>query len=251
MKSTTFFTAQLDFVDAGELQVFVHDKMIKLIDTHLERGYFPAEAMAQAFNSLRANDLIWNYVVSNYLLGKDPFPFDLLYWNSDSTAMPAMVHHYYLEEFYIKNAFALGDLALAGESYGIGDIEGPVYHIATVEDIAPAHSVYRGAQMMDSSDVTFVLSGSGHIAGVVNPPTSEKYQYWAATDVSPASLEDWKSANEMVAGSWWPHWDAWLQGFSKKRVAARKPGKKLGVLEDAPGSYVRERFDDPSRKAAS
>lgn len=245
VKSTTFFTAQLDFEDAGELQVFVDDHAVQLVDEHLEEGVFPAEAMAKAFNTLRSNDLIWSYVVSNYLLGKDPFPFDLLYWNSDSTAMPARVHHYYLEEFYINNRFTTGELELAnGESVSIGDIAGPVYHIATVEDhIAPAASVYRGARMMEKSDITFVLSGSGHIAGVVNPPASGKYQYWANTDLSADTLDAWKAGAEMTAGSWWPHWDEWLAGHSKKQVTKREPGKKSGVIEDAPGAYVRVRFD--------
>lgn len=244
VKSVTFFTAQLDFVDAGELQVLIDNETIKEVDTYKDAGVFPAKAMAQAFNSLRSNDLIWSYVVSNYMLGKDPFPFDLLYWNSDSTAMPAGVHHFYLEEFYIKNNFAAGTLCVHDKEYGISDIAGPVYHIATVEDhIAPAASVYRGAQAMTKSDLTFVLSGSGHIAGVVNPPASKKYQYWSNTDLTPETLEDWRDAAKMVEGSWWPHWDKWLAGHSKKKLAARKPGKKLKPLCDAPGTYVRVRFD--------
>ena len=244
VKSTTFFTAQLDFEDAGELQVFVDRERVNSFKEHIDRGYFPAEDMARSFNALRANDLIWSYVVSNYLLGKDPFPFDLLYWNSDSTAMPAQVHAFYLEQFYIENAFANSDLQVDGETYGIADIAGPVYHIATVEDhIAPAASVYRGAQRMDKADLTFVLSASGHIAGVVNPPEAGKYQYWVNKDATPETLEAWKAAAEMVPGSWWPHWDNWLAGFSKKKVAARDPGARLGTLADAPGDYVRVRFD--------
>ena len=244
VKSATFFTAQLDFVDAGELQVFVENQTVKLVDACRDKGVFPAENMAQAFNSLRSNDLIWSYVVSNYMLGKDPFPFDLLYWNSDSTAMPVQVHHYYLEEFYINNRFAAGSLPVGGERYGIGDIAGPVYHIATVEDhIAPASSVYRGARAMTKSDVTFVLSGSGHIAGVVNPPAAGKYQYWVNTDLSPETLEEWRERAEMHQGSWWPHWDGWLAGHSGRKVAARVPGRRLKVLGPAPGTYVKVRFD--------
>jgi len=185
VKSATFFTAQLDFEDAGELQVFVDEHTVELVDSQMDKGYLPAQTMAKAFNLLRSNDLIWSYVVNNYMLGKEPFPFDLLYWNSDSTAMPAQVHHHYLENCYLKNAFVKGEFEVMGAPISINNIKGPVYHIATVEDhIAPATSVYRGARQMGSADVTFVLSGSGHIAGVVNPPVLEKYQYWVNDDLS-------------------------------------------------------------------
>lgn len=244
VKSSTFFTAQLDFKDAGELQVFVDEQTVQLVDSQMDKGYLPAQTMAKAFNMLRSNDLIWSYVVSNYMLGKDPFPFDLLYWNSDSTAMPAQVHHFYLEQFYLNDAFSAGTLEIDGAPLVMGDIKGPVYHVATVEDhIAPASSVYRGARQMDGADVTFILSGSGHIAGVVNPPVLGKYQYWTNDDLTPSTLEDWKSDAKMTPGSWWPHWDAWLAEHSKKQVKARSPGKTLGVVEDAPGSYVKVRFD--------
>lgn len=245
VKSATFFTAQLDFEDAGELQAFVDEQAVALVDKNLDKGFVPAQHMAQAFNSLRANDLIWSYVVNNYLLGKDPFPFDLLYWNSDSTAMPARVHRFYLEEFYIKNRFTSGELPIGGEMLGIGDVAGPVYHIATVEDhIAPAASVYRGAKQMKNSDITFVLSGSGHIAGVVNPPALGKYQYWVNTDLSAEDLDGWRDAAEMHQGSWWPNWSEWLDGHSARKVKARVPGKVTGTICDAPGTYVAARFDD-------
>ena len=244
VKSTTFFTAQLDFTDAGELQVFVDKHTLARVDEQMDKGYLPAQTMAKAFNSLRANDLIWSYMVNNYLLGKDPFPFDLLYWNSDSTAMPAKVHHFYLEQFYLENGFAGHKLDIADEHVEISDITGPVYHIATVEDhIAPAASVYRGAKLMDHADLTFVLSGSGHIAGVVNPPAAGKYQYWVNPDMAAETLDAWKDDAEMTPGSWWPHWDAWLAGHSRKKVKARTPGAKTGTIEDAPGSYVKARFD--------
>ena len=244
VKSTTFFTAQLDFADAGELQVFVDQHTLEKVDQQMEKGFLPAKAMAKAFNSLRANDLIWSYVVSNYLLGKEPFPFDLLYWNSDSTAMPARVHHFYLEQFYMNNSFAGHALDIADKHVEISDITGPVYHVATVEDhIAPAASVYRGAKLMEKADVTFVLSGSGHIAGVVNPPAAGKYQYWLNTSLDAPDLAAWKDKAEMTDGSWWPNWDAWLSQQSKKKVAGRAPGKTLGTIEDAPGSFVRVRFD--------
>jgi polyhydroxyalkanoate synthase len=244
--SATFFTAQLDFEDAGELQIFVDDQTIGVIDTEMEQGYMPADRMASAFNMLRANDLIWGYIVSNYMLGKDPFPFDLLYWNADSTAMPARVHNFYLEEFYIRNAFAKGHLKVKGGVVKLSDIKGPVYHVATKEDhIAPAHSVYRGAKEMTGATVRFVLSGSGHIAGVVNPPAANKYQFWTNPNLHHRALDFWLPEAEETPGSWWVDWDAWLKKRSGRLVAAREPGAKLGVIEEAPGSYVRVRFDKP------
>ncbi len=242
--SSTFFTAQLDFDDAGELQVFVDDETIKAVDAEMEQGYLPAQKMASAFNMLRSNDLIWSYIVNNYMLGKDPFPFDLLYWNADSTAMPAHVHHFYLENFYDQNEFAKGDLSVLDTPVTLADIKGPVYHVATKEDhIAPAASVYRGARQMTGADVRFVLSGSGHIAGVVNPPAAGKYQYWTNEDMSAETLEGWLEGATETPGSWWIDWDAWLSTRSGRMVNARKPGKVHGVLEPAPGSFVKVRFD--------
>ncbi len=250
--SATFFTAQLDFQDAGELQIFVDEHILEVVGEDMDKGYMPADRMANAFNMLRANDLIWGYMVSNYMLGKDPFPFDLLYWNADSTAMPARAHRYYLEEFYIRDAFAKGELVVGDTPITLGDIKGPVYHVATKEDhIAPAASVYRGAKQMTKADVRFVLSGSGHIAGVVNPPVLQKYQYWTNSDLSPATIEDWLTEAVEIPGSWWPDWDAWLKERSGKLVPARVPGAKLGAIEPAPGSYVKVRFDAPPRAGPS
>jgi len=242
--SATFFTAQLDFEDAGELQVFVDEGTIRAVDEEMEKGYLPAQKMATAFNSLRANDLIWSYVVSNYLLGKDPFPFDLLYWNADSTAMPAQVHHFYLENFYDKNRFAKGQLSVLDTPVTLSDIKGPVYHVATKEDhIAPAASVYRGARMMTGADVRFVLAGSGHIAGVVNPPAKEKYQYWTNDALDTTTLNDWLDGAKETPGSWWPDWDMWLSQRSGRKIKARTAGAKHTPLEDAPGAFVKLRFD--------
>jgi polyhydroxyalkanoate synthase len=242
--SATFFTAQLDFEDAGELQIFVDEHILEVLGEDMEKGYMPADRMAHAFNMLRANDLIWGYVVNNYMLGKDPFPFDLLYWNADSTAMPAQVHCFYLEEFYIRNAFAKGHLKVKGVPAKLSDIKVPVYHVATKEDhIAPAASVYRGAKEMTHAEVRFVLSGSGHIAGVVNPPALGKYQFWTNPDMKHRALEYWLPDAVETAGSWWPDWDAWLKERSGRLVAAREPGATLGVIEPAPGSYVKVRFD--------
>ncbi|RED14205.1 PHA/PHB synthase family protein [Pontivivens insulae] len=242
--SATLFTAQLDFADAGELQVFVDDHTIDAVDDEMEKGYLPAQKMASAFNMLRSADLIWGYIINNYMLGKDPFPFDLLYWNADSTAMPARVHHFYLETFYRDNAFVKGALPIHGNMLGLGDIKAPVYHVATKEDhIAPAHSVYRGARMMENADVRFVVGGSGHIAGVVNPPAAGKYQYWVNEDLTPETLPEWMEKTEEKPGSWWVDWDQWLAGHSGRKVKPRVPGAKAGVLEDAPGSFVKLRFD--------
>ncbi len=242
--SATFLTTLLDFTDAGELQAMVDEESIKQVDTMMEGGFLPAQYMASAFNSLRANDLIWSYVVNNYLLGKEPFPFDLLYWNSDSTAMPAKVHHFYLTRFYLRNAFAKGGLTIKGKPASLSDIRGPVYQLATVEDhIAPAASVLQGAVQLHNANTRFVLAGSGHIAGVVNPPAAKKYQYWAADDPKTDDLEGWRADIEPVAGSWWFDWDKWLKKRAGKRVPARDPGAVNGVIEPAPGAYVKKRFD--------
>ena len=245
VKSATFFTAQLEFSDAGELQAFVDDEVIDTIAQASEdHGYLAAENMAGAFNSLRANDLIWSFVVNNYLLGKDNFPFDLLYWNSDSTCMPGKVHTFYLDAFYNRNLLAQGKLKLLGEVLDAGEIKQPVYHVATIEDhIAPAPSAYRMAKLLGSKSQKFVLAGSGHIAGVVNPPVLEKYQYWTKAGVKEADLEAWMKGTKETAGSWWPDWHKWLAKQSKTKVAARTPGAVLGTIEDAPGSFVTDRSD--------
>jgi polyhydroxyalkanoate synthase len=245
VKSATFFTAQLEFSDAGELQAFVDDEVIDTIAQASEdHGYLAAENMFGAFNSLRSSDLIWSFVVNNYLLGKENFPFDLLYWNSDSTGMPGKVHTFYLDTFYNKNLLAKGELELAGERLDLKQVKVPVYHLAAVEDhIAPAASAYRAAKALGSTRQKYVLTGSGHIAGVVNPPAAGKYQYWTRSGVKQADLESWREGTKETAGSWWPDWDQWLAKHSKGKVAAREPGAVLGTLEDAPGSYVRDRSD--------
>ncbi len=239
--SATLFTTQLEFSDAGELQIFADEETLADLETQMPDGYLPAQTMASAFNMLRANDLIWSYVVNNYLLGKEPFPFDLLYWNADSTGMPAKLHLYYLRRFYMENAFARGDFELFGEGVTPTDVSVPIYHVATKEDhIAPAASVYRGAQMLTGADNRFVLSGSGHIAGVVNPPAAGKYQYWTGDMDGKDTLADWLDAASETAGSWWGDWDKWLKKRSGKKRAARDVGEGI---EDAPGSYVKDRFD--------
>ncbi len=242
--SATLFTTQLEFTDAGELQIFADEETLADLAEQMPDGYLPAQTMASAFNMLRANDLIWSYVVNNYLLGKEPFPFDLLYWNADSTGMPAKLHLYYLRRFYMENAFADKGFEMFGEEISPADVKVPVYHVATKEDhIAPAKSVFRGVQMLSNSASRFVLSGSGHIAGVVNPPAAGKYQFWTGDVAEYADLNAWLDAAEETAGSWWGDWDNWLKKRSGKKVLAREAGAVTGVLEDAPGSFVRDRFD--------
>ncbi|MEM7745466.1 MAG: class I poly(R)-hydroxyalkanoic acid synthase [Pseudomonadota bacterium] len=245
VRSATFFTAQLDFSDAGELQAFVDDEVIDTIAQASEdHGYLAAENMFGAFNSLRANDLIWSFVVNNYLMGKENFPFDLLFWNSDSTCMPGKVHTFYLDTFYNHNLLAEGRLKLLGEVLDTKQIKVPAYHVAAKEDhIAPPDSAYRAAKMLGSRSQRFILAGSGHIAGVVNPPIMEKYQYWTKTGIKESDLETWRDGTVETPGSWWPDWDKWLAKHSKTKVPAREPGAVLGAIENAPGSYVRERSD--------
>jgi polyhydroxyalkanoate synthase len=204
--------------------------------------------MATVFNMLRPRDLIWSYVINNYLLGKKPLAFDLLYWNSDSTRMPAANHVFYLREFYQLNKLAKGLMELGGEKLQMNKVKMPVYELATREDhIAPAESVFAGAKMF-SGPVRFVLAGSGHIAGVVNPPARNKYQHWTGKKPSTKkqpnlALEDWLENATENAGSWWPDWSAWLARHSGDKIAERQPGDgELEIIEDAPGSYVKKRY---------
>jgi polyhydroxyalkanoate synthase len=242
IRSATLFTTQVDFTHAGDLKVFVDEDQIRSIEDNMERaGYLEGSKMATAFNMLRSSDLIWPYVVNNYLKGKDPMPFDLLYWNSDSTRMPAANHSFYLRNCYLDNNLTKGKLKLGGAPVSLKDVRIPIYNLATKEDhIAPAKSAFLGGQFF-GGDVTFVLSGSGHIAGVVNPPDKNKYQYWTGGP-SVGAYEDWLKDAEETPGSWWPHWQAWIEEKDNARVEAkkRKPGGgKLKPIEDAPGSFVR------------
>ncbi|HWK32386.1 MAG TPA: class I poly(R)-hydroxyalkanoic acid synthase, partial [Hyphomicrobium sp.] len=203
-----------------------------------ERGYLDGSRMANVFNMLRPRDLIWPYIVNNYLLGKKPFPFDLLYWNQDSTRMAPANHTFYLREFYNENRLARGDLSVAGARLNMRNVTLPVFELATKEDhIAPARSVYAGSLLL-GGDVEFVLSGSGHIAGVINPPDKMKYQYWT-NGKHAKTLEGWLETAKEHPGSWWPHWAEWLHEHSGEWTVPREPGEQIGVVEDAPGSYVK------------
>ena len=244
VKTATFFTAQVDFSECGDLGVFVDDDHLKLVKELSEaQGYLDGRYMATTFNMLRSNDLIWNYVVNNYLLGKDYFPFDLLYWNSDATNVPARWHGEYLEGLYRDNRMVTpGALVIDGTPIDLGKVGVPAYVQAGKEDhIAPAKSSFKLTRHF-GGPTRFMLAGSGHIAGVVNPPSAKKYQYWtneAATD----SFEDFMAGATEHPGSWWPDWIGWLAPQSGKQVAAREPGKGKGLkaIEDAPGRYVKER----------
>lgn len=240
IKSATFFVTMMDFREAGELGVFIDEEQLKSLEDKMNRrGYLEGSEMATTFNMLRANDLIWSFVVNNYLLGNEPFPFDLLYWNSDSTRMPANMHSFYLRSMYQKNLLAEpGGIALAGEPIDLGKVKTPAYFISTREDhIAPWKSTYRGTQLL-GGEKRFVLAASGHIAGIVNPPESGKYNHWTNPDLPPTPEEWFEGATE-IAGSWWPDWQRWVNGLEPARVPARHPGDSgLSVIEDAPGCYV-------------
>ncbi len=241
IRSATFFATQVDFTYAGDLKVFVDEDQVAAVERSMnEKGYLEGTKMATAFNMLRSGDLIWPYVVNNYMRGKDPLPFDLLYWNADSTRMAAANHSYYLRNCYLDNTLAQGRMELAGRTLSLSDIKIPVYNLATKEDhIAPARSVFLGSRYFGGK-VEYVLTGSGHIAGVVNPPRSMKYQYWTGGKPT-GSLEDWMAKATETAGSWWPHWQQWILAQDDRRVKARKPGKGVKVLGEAPGTYVKVR----------
>jgi polyhydroxyalkanoate synthase len=240
--SATFFVTMMDFHEAGELGVFIDEEQLKGLEEKMsKRGYLEGSEMATTFNMLRANDLIWSFVVNNYLLGNEPFPFDLLYWNSDSTRMPARMHSFYLRRMYQDNLLAeQGGITLDGVPIDLRKIKTPAYFLSTREDhIAPWKSTYRGTQLLGGPK-RFVLAASGHIAGVVNPPEGGKYSHWINTDLPPDAESWFRGATEM-AGSWWPDWQRWVTGLGKAQVPARQPGigGRLKAIEDAPGSYVK------------
>jgi polyhydroxyalkanoate synthase subunit PhaC len=239
--SATFFAAQQDFSEAGDLLLFTNENWLKELERRMDEGggVLSGQTMADTFNALRANDLIWSFFVNNYLLGKEPKPFDLLFWNSDQTRMPKTLHTFYLRRFYGDNALAKGELELDGVRLDLGDVKIPIYVQSSREDhIAPARSVYKGAKLF-GGPVTFTMAGSGHIAGVINAPAANKYQHWTCDDL-PASLEAWQAGARETPGSWWPHWAEWLKAKSGAMVPARDPAKgPLKPLGDAPGEYVK------------
>jgi polyhydroxyalkanoate synthase subunit PhaC len=240
--SATLLTTQVDFTHAGDLQVFVDEEQIKAVEETMSRlGYLPGSKMASAFNMLRPQDLIWPYIVNNYLKGREPAGFDLLYWNSDSTRMPEANHKFYLRNCYLENRLSSGTMEVAGEVLDLGKVMTPVYNLAAKEDhIAPARSVFKGSGFF-GGPVKYVLAGSGHIAGVVNPPEKKKYQFWTGGPANGA-FEDWVALATETPGSWWVDWIAWLRGLAPEETKAREPGsKRYKPLADAPGAYVKVR----------
>jgi polyhydroxyalkanoate synthase len=242
IRTATLFTTQVDFTHAGDLKVFVDEDQVAAVERSMSgKGYLDGTKMATAFNMLRAGDLIWPYVVNNYMRGKVPMPFDLLYWNSDSTRMTAANHSYYLRNCYLDNKLSQGRMELAGRTLSLSDIKIPIYNLASREDhIAPALSVFVGSRYF-GGEVEYVMAGSGHIAGVVNPPSLGKYQHWTGGKPE-GDFRDWVAAATENPGSWWPHWQAWIERHDDARVPARKVGGgKVKPLADAPGDYVRVR----------
>jgi polyhydroxyalkanoate synthase subunit PhaC len=241
--SATLFAAQVDFAHAGDLKVFVDEEQIAAREREMgARGYLEGRKMATAFNLLRSNDLIWPYVINNYLKGKEPAPFDLLYWNSDATRMPAANHSFYLRNCYLENRLSKGEMVIGGKRLNLKAVTVPIYNLATREDhIAPAKSVLLGSKFF-GGPVRFVLAGSGHIAGVINPPDKMKYQYWTGPRPKSANLDRWLGTAKEHAGSWWPDWFDWIKAQEPTELPAREPGGGvLTPIEDAPGSYVRMR----------
>jgi polyhydroxyalkanoate synthase len=242
IKSATFFTTMVDFAEAGELGVFIDEEQLKVLEAKMQkRGFLEGREMATTFTMLRANDLIWSFVVNNYLLGQDPFPFDLLYWNDDSTRMPARMHSFYLRRMYQQNDLIKpGGIELLGVKLDLRKIKLPTYILSTREDhIAPWASTYRATQTY-AGDIRFVLAASGHIAGVVNPPDAGKYSHWVNTEL-PADPEAWLAGSTELAGSWWPDWQRWVAGQDPAQVPFRPP---KNAIEDAPGSYVKVMAQD-------
>ncbi|WP_396593341.1 class I poly(R)-hydroxyalkanoic acid synthase [Brevundimonas sp. R86498] len=240
--ATTFFAAQHDFAEAGDLLLFTDEHWLKEVEQQMDAagGVLPGAAMAETFNALRANDLIWSFFVSNYLMGQSPPAFDLLFWNADQTRMPKRLHLDYLRSMYGQNLLTKGEFEIGGVKVDLSKVKIPLYFQASREDhIAPMNSVYRSARAFKNAEVTLTLAGSGHIAGVINPPSANKYQHWTNTTL-PASLGEWQAQAVEHPGSWWPHWANWLHDRSGDWVPARDPKTgPLKPIEPAPGSYVK------------
>ncbi|MDA0862189.1 MAG: class I poly(R)-hydroxyalkanoic acid synthase [Proteobacteria bacterium] len=247
VNSTTFFTSMIDFNEPGELGVFVDPEGIDALEKRMaSKGYLEASEMASTFNMLRSNDLIWSFVVNNYLLGKDPVPFDLLFWNSDATRMPAKMHSYYLRNMYIHNKLREPKgLTIAGRSIDLSSVTTPCYFISAKDDhIAPWKSTFAGAKLFGGK-VRFVLGGSGHIAGIVNPPMANKYCFWANDELT-HDAESWLQNADRFDGSWWSDWSVWITSQGSRTVNARKiRNNRTNPFEDAPGSYAKLRLDSP------
>jgi len=243
--AATFMTSLVDFVGTGELEVFIDEEQVASLEKKMEkRGFLEGSEMATTFNMLRGNDLIWSFVINNYLMGRAPFPFDLLHWNADATRMPATMHSFYLRNMYMKNLLRVpGGITLDGVPIDVTKVDAPTYFASAIEDhIAPWKTTYEGPNIVGGKS-RFVLSGSGHIAGMINPPVANKYGYWTNEKIT-ASADEWFAGATQHEGSWWNDWRQWLKPYLGKEVPARIPGKgKLKVIEAAPGTYARIRVD--------
>src|ERR1700681_4570865 len=247
--SASFMTTLIDFTGSGELEVFIDEEQVEALEKRMQdRGFLEGSEMANTFNMLRSNDLIWSFVINNYLMGRDPFPFDLLHWNCDSTRMPAKMHSFYLRNMYMKNALKTpNEITLADTPIDLGKVAVPTYFVSAIEDhIAPWKTTYAGPPLLGGKS-RFVLSGSGHIAGMINPPSARKYGYWT-NEALPADAEQWLKGAKQHEGSWWEDWIEWLSPTLGAKVTAREPGKGAGkakqkTIESAPGSYARLRTD--------
>lgn len=237
IKAATLLTTMVDFSYVGDMSSFIDSEQLSMLDRKMQHaGYLDGSEMSNIFSALRANDLIWSFVVNNYLLGKEPFPFDILYWNSDGTRLPAATHIFYLQKMYLENALAKpASISFAGVPLDVTKIDIPTYLLAAKDDhIAPWETAYKTTQLFKGL-TKFVLSSSGHVAGVVNPPSKNKYAFWE-NDKLPASNEEWLEQAKQYQGSWWDNWDKWNKAYSGELIEAPKPTKALG---DAPGSYVK------------
>lgn len=243
--SATFLTTLIDFEKSGEMKLFMDDAQIKMLDKQMaEQGFLDASHMRRTFSYLRANDMIWSFVVNNYLMGREPFPFDLLYWNDDATNMPAAMHSFYLRKCYRDNLLVVpGGVSMNGVDIDLRQVKTPCYFLSTREDhIAPWKATYAATQLLKGR-TTFTLAASGHVAGVINPPEKKKYCYWSS-DRNPATPEEWFSGAQSHDGSWWPHWQNWIGEHAGEKIPAREiGGGRLKPIEDAPGSYVQMKSD--------
>ncbi len=244
--SATFMTTLIDFEKAGDMKLFIDDSQIEMLDRQMaEKGFLDAAHMRQTFSLLRANDMIWSFVVNNYLMGREPFPFDLLYWNDDATNMPAAMHSFYLRKCYRDNLLPRpGGVTMNNVKIDMGKVKTPAYFLSAREDhIAPWKATYDGTKLL-GGDVTFTLAASGHVAGVINPPVKKKYCYWSGAPRRELADEEWFSVAQCHEGSWWPHWQKWIASHAGQKVPARKiGGNGYSPIEDAPGSYVRMKSD--------
>ncbi len=239
VKSATFFTSMLDFSEAGDLSLFIDENQLKLMEKKIEEeGIFSGTQMSETFSILRANELVWSFIINNYLLGQEPFPFDLLEWNQDSTNLPGKMHIYYLKNMYLLNNLIVPNkLKMLGVDIDLSNIQQDCYFLSCIEDhIAPWVTIYKARKVLKNAKIKFVLADSGHIAGVVNPPYKNKY-YYLTNDNNNLEAEEWKNSATKITGSWWNDWVEWNKKYSGSLIDAKTVNDKQ-IIEKAPGSYV-------------